>query len=141
MQRIPPPVAEPPAAEPIPTEAPLLTADQAPTPDTASRGSGLRVAGLVVTAVGAAGALTGLILNLQANKMASDVEKNYSAGTDSKRKTYETWGWVGYGAGAACALGGAILYVVGWRMGANSSVALVPSLGSGIAGAALTGAF
>ncbi len=138
----PPPSAEPPALQPQPAEgAPLLTEAPATSPKTASRGSGLRVAGLVVTAVGAAGALTGLILNLQANKMASDVEKNYNTDTDSKRKSYETWGWVGYGAGAACVVGGAILYVVGWRMGANSSVALVPSLGSGIAGATLSGAF
>ncbi len=77
--------------------------------------------------------------------MASDLEKTngYDPGKISDRKTYETLGWAGYGVGAACVVTGAVLYYLGQQSGAahSASVALVPTLAPGQAGAFLKGAF
>lgn len=59
------------------------------------------------------------------------------------RPTYQTLTWVGYGAGAACIAGGAILYVLGLHSAApaSTSVALLPAIGPSQAGMTLKGAF
>jgi hypothetical protein len=94
----------------------------------------------VVGALGAAGLATGLVLNLKANGMSSDLEKEYDPGVDSTRKRYKTGAWIGYGAGAACLAGGVVLYSLGvWR--GKQAVALVPTVGPDMAGTALLGAF
>lgn len=108
-------------------------------------GSGLRVAGIVTASVGAAAAVAGVLLNLKANDIASSMGTtvgNYDA-RNSDRKTYETMAWIGYGVGAACVVTGAILYGVGRKTGGDSttSVALLPAIGPGQAGALLTGGF
>jgi hypothetical protein len=111
-----PPVSQPRAAEPA-REA----------------GSGLRVAGITTAAVGGAALLAGIVLNLKANSMASDFEKynGYTDSRESERKSYETWGWVSYGVGAAGIATGAVLYVLGVRAGRGTSpaVAVLPSSG------------
>jgi tetratricopeptide (TPR) repeat protein len=113
-----------------------------PVPPRAGHGAGLRVTGVVVAALGAAGVATGLILNLKANGMAGDLESLYDADVDSRRKRYETAAWVGYGTGAACLVGGAVLYYLGRRQGAGTgSVALVPTVAPDAAGAILRGRF
>lgn len=116
----------------------------APAAADAKAGSGLRIAGIALGAVGVAALGMGLAFNLKVNSMASDLEKpdNFDRDTDSSRKTYKTLGWVGYGAGAACLAGGSLLYYLGRRAGRSSpsaGVALVPTLAPG--GALLTGAF
>lgn len=139
----PPP--QPAPAEPIPPPAPQVVVTQPPSPALASPGSGLRTAGVVTASVGAAAAVAGGLLNLKANSIADSMGTtigNYEA-RNSDRKTYETAAWIGYGVGAACLVTGAILYGIGRQTGADSttSVALLPAIGPGQAGALLTGGF
>jgi hypothetical protein len=128
-----------------PTPAPSLAvgSESAPAPPPAP-GAGLRIAGIATASVGVAALVTGVILNLKVNSMASDLEGlgQYSDSKESQRKTYRTLGWVGYGAGAACVATGAVLYYLGVRAGQSApAVALAPMLGGDLAGAAVGGRF
>jgi tetratricopeptide (TPR) repeat protein len=114
----------------------------------ATPGRGLRMAGVTAAAVGVAGIATGVMLNLKANSLAKNLEAAngssttlYSRSTESSRSSYQTLGWLGYGAGAACLVGGAVLYLLGHSQGQNAQVAFVPAVGAGHVGAALQGAF
>ncbi|HEX7500247.1 MAG TPA: hypothetical protein VF524_08060 [Polyangia bacterium] len=122
--------------------APPIIQQSNPQPASES-GSGLRTAGIITAAVGGAALVTGVILNLKVNSMASDMQKTngYTDGKDSDRKTYETLGWVGYGVGAACVATGAVLYYLGVRAPGTASVALVPTFAPGQAGAIVKGVF
>jgi hypothetical protein len=124
-----------------PMLAPYTTTQQAAPVHAGRKGSGLRTAGLVTGAVGGAALVAGVILNLKVNSMSSDLEKqyNYDPGTDSTRNGYKTAGWVGYGIGATCLVGGAVLYYLGWRQGSTFSVE--PAIAPSMAGAMLTGTF
>lgn len=114
----------------------------APEPSPGRAGSGLRIAGLMVGGVGAAGLVTGLVLNLKVNSMSSDLENEYDPNVESSRKGYKTGAWIGYGVGAACLVGGAVLYSLGWMRGKQANtVALVPAVASGMAGTVLLGVF
>jgi tetratricopeptide (TPR) repeat protein len=105
-------------------------APQPPQP-ASETGSGLRTAGIVIAAVGGAALVTGVVLNLKANSMASDYEtfNGYTKQKESQRKSYETSGWVSYGAAAACLTSGALLYYLGARANKDGSpsVAVLPS--------------
>jgi hypothetical protein len=147
----PPPVPGPapvqPVVQPAPDQIPppaIAVAQQPPRFDEKS-GQGLRIAGIATGSLGVAALISGVILNLKVNSMASDLEKpdNFNRDTDSSRKTYKTLGWVSYGAGTACLVSGSLLYYLGRRSGHDStaSVAFIPGLGPGSAGAVLTGAF
>lgn len=137
-------VSPPPAAS---SAGPPMVERALPDPASAadSPGAGLRTAGVVTASVGGAVLVAGIILNLKVNSMAGDFEtlNGYTDDKESNRKTYETFGWIGYGVGAACIATGAVLYVLGRRAGreGSSSLALVPALASGEAGAILKGAF
>ena len=108
-----------------------------------TQGSGLRIAGIAVVAVGVAGIATGIVLNVKANSLASEIESDrpYLRSRESTRASYATWGWVGYGAGGACLAGGAILYYLGYAQGRDSQMALAPTVGTGAFGAVVQGAF
>jgi hypothetical protein len=56
------------------------------------------VAGVVIASVGVAGLVTGVILNLKANSLASSITPpiTYDRSKESTRQTYETFSWVGY---------------------------------------------
>lgn len=139
--------AEPvPPPKPLVVEAPLvITAPQASQSSDASPGSGMRIGGLTVGGLGVAGLVTGLVFNLKANSMASDIEKpeSYSRSTDSTRKDYKTLAWVGYGAGAGLVACGAVLYYLGWQKGqeAASTVTVSPLVSGNMVGTMLTGGF
>jgi len=141
-------VVEVPVAQPFPQASPTSAAQGvqqvAPAPAPPG-GSGLRKAGIIVASVGVAALAAGLVFNLKVNSMASDFQKldGYTDSRESDRKTYETLGWVGYGAGAACVATGAILYLVGLRAGRHSSasLALSPAWVPGGPAAFVTGAF
>jgi hypothetical protein len=146
----PPMVAMPPAPAPAPAPAPEPAPVVVAQPETPSAptnpGAGLRIAGIVLASVGVAALGAGVGLNLLANKKISDMESQTDAYTDGKssdHKTYVTLGWVGYGVGAACLATSAILYTVGLSARSKSSdkLAIVPTLGTGQAGAAFVGAF
>jgi len=135
----PPPPLPPPLPEPQPAPHPTVVVPQ-PQPAAASpAGGGLRVAGIVTASVGAAAVIAGVVLNLKANSMVSDAQDLYDRDTYSSSKDYKTMSLVGYGAGAACLVGGALLYYLGVRAG--SQVAVSPVVGQGTAGALLGGTF
>jgi hypothetical protein len=111
-------------------------------------GRGLRIAGIAAAAVGVAGLAAGVVFNLKANSLASDLEAAngssttlYSRSKESSRSSYATLTWVAYGAGAACVAGGAILYLLGRSPGPSTQVALVPAVSVGEIGAVVQGAF
>jgi hypothetical protein len=105
-------------------------------------GRGLRIAGAVAAGVGVAGLATGLVLNLKANSMSSDLEESWNSKTNSTRQSYKTGAWAAYGTGAACVVGGAVLYYLGLRRGDQAApVALVPAVGPDMAGTFIVGAF
>jgi hypothetical protein len=113
-------------------------------PATRTTGAGLRIAGLTALGVGLASLATGVLLNVKANNMAAELDRSdtsYSRSKESTRAAYETWGWVGYGVGAACVAGGTILYLVGYGQARQRQLPLVPIAGAGLAGAALQGTF
>jgi hypothetical protein len=149
----PPAAAPPPAVTPqqevsTPSapapEATTLVASPEPSQKSAAKpGAGLRVAGITVMTMGLAGIATGIALNVKANDIADEIESErpYLRSREDTRSRYETWGWVGYGLGGACLLGGAVLYYFGYSQGHDSQVALLPSVQAGSYGAALQGAF
>ena len=146
---VPPTPPPSPATTPEPPSTPesstSIGAQSEPQTASTHSGTGLRVAGIVTASVGVAAAVAGVLLNLKANNIANSMGTtvgNYEA-RNSDRKNYQTMAWIGYGAGAACVITGAILYGVGHRTGGDSStsVALLPALGPGQAGALLTGGF
>jgi hypothetical protein len=146
---VPPPPAPSPAAPPEPPSTPesstSIATQPEPQPAPTHSGTALRVTGIVAMSVGVAATAAGVLLNLKANTLSNDMATtvgNYEA-RNTDRKNYETMAWVGYGVGAACVVTGAILYIVGRKSGGDSStsVALLPTIGPGQAGALLTGGF
>jgi hypothetical protein len=149
---VPEPVPVAPIVQtPLPADrapgSPAAVADvTAPPKPDGKAGRGLRVAGIVLGSAGVAALVAGVVLNVKVNSMSSDLEEpdNFNRDTDSSRKSYKTAGQVSYVAGAAFLAGGSLLYYLGWRAGhksAEPSVAVVPTLAPGSAGALLTGAF
>jgi tetratricopeptide (TPR) repeat protein len=101
-------------------------------------GAGLRVAGVVTMSAGAAFVITGVAFNLKHNSTIHDLQGDYSVGTADSAEAYKTWSTVGYGAGAACLAGGAVLYWLGHRAG---NTVVMPALGAGRTGLLLAGEF
>jgi hypothetical protein len=147
----PEPLPPPPPA-PVPTPGPTseMPASVVAQPDSqhagGTRGSGLRIAGIVTAAFGVAATGAGIGFNVLANNTIGDMESKldgYSSAKISDHDTYVALGWVGYGVGAACMVTGAVLYGLGLKARPTSStnVAVVPTVGAGQSGAALVGAF
>jgi hypothetical protein len=101
-------------------------------------GAGLRTTGIVTASVGAVGVLAGLVFNLKYNSGVGDIEAKYQKSHQSSNEDNKTLAIVGYGVGAACLVGGAILYYVGWRQG---KVVATPGTIAGSPGAVIGGAF
>jgi hypothetical protein len=97
------------------------------------------VAAWVLGGVGVAALATGGVFTGLALKDFSDIEKKYDRGKESQGKTYAAVQWVGYGVGGAAIVTAVILLATG--KDASQSVALAPTVGPGIAGAALSGSF
>ncbi len=141
----PTPTPVPLPVPPAPSAAVLPVQVFPPQPASGSR-AGIRTTGIITASVGGAALIAGVIFNVKANSMASDMETTpggYSAGRESDRKTYQTVGWIGYGVGGAAVAAGAVLYVLGLKSGPSdsASIALVPTFAPGQAGAFLKGAF
>ena len=152
LQKQTSPPASAPATEtalppPAPVQAaqPGSAADVRQQPPTTSSGSGLRIAGAVIAGVGGAGLIAGIVLNLKANSLADSIDPpghTFDRNTESTRQNYEIFSWVGYGVGAAGIAMGAILYGIGWwQSGRAGDVALIPMIGSELAGATIKGTF
>jgi len=133
----PPPPLPPPPPEPKVVPQVLDVRRPADTSNS-SDGGGLRIAGIATAAVGAAGIVAGVLLNLKANSTVSDLQKHYDDGSYSSSKDYRTGSQVAYGVGAAFVAGGAVLYYLGVRA---NHVAVAPVAVQGGAAAVLTGAF
>jgi hypothetical protein len=141
---IPRPEPTPPVVTPPTGGQAGLAITRPQAPSRGSPGAGLRTAGIVVAAVGGAALVTGLVLNLKYISMTSDLEKpyNYTRDSDSSRRDYKTGAWVSYGAGAALAVGGGILYYLGRRQNATvSSLEILPMPVAHGGGSMLTGTF
>jgi hypothetical protein len=144
-----PRAAASPAASPVPAAPPAelpqpVTVTQQPAAIEGRRaGFGLRVAGIATTSVGGAAVLTGLLFNLKVNSMSSDLEAHYTSDTRSTQQGYKTLSQVSYGVGAACLVGGAVLYYLGWKkgQGAQERVVVAPTVSAGEVGAVLGGSF
>jgi hypothetical protein len=144
-------VAPPPAPSPTPIAVqqqaplepkPVVTASEG-RPAAPAAGSGLRIAGIAVAGLGVASLVTAVVLNIKANGIADDLNKpaGYDRDKVSRRSSYETGSWVGYGVGSACLAGGAILYYLGHSPGSSGAVALVPVIAPDQAGVAFHGGF
>jgi hypothetical protein len=137
----PTPAPTPPPV-PTPGPSPLVSLPAQPAPG--SDGAGLRTGGIVVASFGVAAVGAGIFFNVKANSIVDDMYSTFDGySKESDRKTYATLTWVSYGVGAACVVTGAILYAFGLKAksGPAGGVALVPTVGTAQAGAALTGAF
>ena len=132
----PPPPAEPPPGIAKSTAAASTAATAAPLPAThgAPPGSGLRVAGIVVGAVGVAALAAGALMSVKTHSLVDDMVSNgYDPNKESSRKTYETMGWVNFGVGAAAIVAGATMYYLGWSgarsTSAETNISVVPVFG------------
>lgn len=114
------PETEAQTTEPV---APKVPSNPKPSPPAADRGKGLRVAGIIVAAVGLATVGTGVGLALKSQSLST---KDYSQSREDERASLKTWGLVSYGVGAAAIATGAVLYVLGWPSDSSSGVALLP---------------
>jgi tetratricopeptide (TPR) repeat protein len=112
---------------------------QAPQTAESDGRSGRKVAAWVLGGVGVAALATGGVFTGLALKDFSDVEKKYDRGKESQGKTYAALQWVGYGVGGAAIVTAVILLATG--KDTPKSVALSPTVGPGLAGAALNGSF
>lgn len=142
----PPPLPPAPTPPPEPSQPIVVQPQPEPQPPATHGRAGLRTAGIVTASVGVAAVVAAVVLNVKANSMVNDMEataNGYSSAKANDRKTYETFSWVGYGVGAACVATGAVLFGIGLKSGGSSStsVALLPAVGPGQAGALLTGGF
>ena len=121
-----------PAQPSAPSQPEIASESRAASPEPAQEaGGGLRAAGIVTASVGGVALVAGVLLNLKANDISNGYQtyNGYTDDKESQRKSYETWSWVSYGAGAACVATGAVLYYLGLRAntGGSPSVALVPA--------------
>ena len=136
-----PPLAKAePATAAVPPQQSAAVVMPPPQPaESPSTGAGLRIAGMTTVAVGAAGLIAGVALNLKANSTVSDLQNRFNPGDYSSSKDYKTASQISYGIGAAFVAGGAILCYLGWTAGNRTTLAPVVAQGAG--GAVLTGAF
>ena len=146
-QVVPPPIAATPSVAVTHPETTSQAAEPAvskvssalePSPSDSSHGKGLRVAGIVSAAVGAAAVGTGVGLALKANGLSTT---DYSRSREDQRTSLKTWSMVGYGLGAAAIVTGVVLYLVGRSNEDSSTVALLPFVASDGASVLLNGRF
>jgi len=152
--KLAPPALLPPAPAPVPAPAapvaPSASSEgtvklSAPAAAAEHPSSGLRTAGIVTAAVGLAVLGGGLAFNLEANSLTNELNQNWDRDKASRRDTYQTLTWVGYGVGAAALVTGATLMIVGWDSGksgrAAPAVSLAPVLFPGFAALSLRGSY
>ena len=122
-------VTPPPPTPPPPVSA-VITTQAAPAASAGSSGAGLRVAGVVLGAVGVAALATGVVLNLKADSLANEYNRSHDQNTRSSQSSYETGSIIGYAGGGGFLVVGAVLYLIGLRSADDrpANVALLPLL-------------
>ena len=133
-----PTVSVPPGAPVVAEPAGVVTAQSIGASNPGEPGSGLRTAGILTASIGVAALIAGIVLNIKYNNTIDDLQSHYNPSTDSSNQTTKTLVLVGYGAGAACVAGGALLYFLGWKAG---TATVAPAAVAGNPGAILIGAF
>lgn len=130
----PPPVASvpptPSPAAPVAASEPVAAVERAEAQHE-NTGAGLRVTGIVLGSVGLAAAATGLVLNLKANSLGSEYNKNQDSATKSSYSSYKTGALIGYAAGGGMLVTGIVLYLVGRSTGPSEpapQIAVLPVL-------------
>jgi len=137
------PASPAPAVEPA---APVVAQAVVPV-STAERtgGAGLRISGIAVGVVGIAAIATGVVLATKTRALSDELNKTYNRDKAATRDSYETWGWVSYGVGAAALVTGTALYIWGWRAESPepeaAALSVLPILGPGTGGVLLRGAY
>lgn len=124
--------ATPPAPAPTPAAAPTVEPDQVVTsaprgPE--SDGSALRITGIALGVVGVAAVATGVVLASKTGTLSDELNKKYNQDKAATRDSYEKWGWIGYGVGAAALVTGTTLFILGLRSGKaepSTNVSLLP---------------
>jgi hypothetical protein len=102
--------------------------DSTSTPGRSGR-YGLRVTGIILGSMGIAAVAGGLMMNLKANSLASDYNKNPADSTRSSQSSYKTGSAVLYGVGAGAFVAGVVFYLVGHSTNSTTSqVAIAPSV-------------
>ena len=143
----PPPPPQPNAPVPPPGPQPTVQiVAPPPTPAPApveSSGSTMRTTGIIVGGVGVATLATAIALNLKANSLADEVNKNHDPATESSQKSYKTGAIMCYGVGGVALVAGTVMYLVGRSKGPSKSagVALLPTWSPGEAGLSIAGEF
>jgi len=135
-------VPAPPPGPPVPGPAapgPAATVAQTTPPLESDQGSYRRMAVWALGGVGGVGLVLGGVFAYLASSDYSDVEKKYDPGKQSQGKKYVTAEVVSFCVGGAAIAAGAVLYLTG--RSASRSVVVAPTVGPGLAGAALSGTF
>jgi len=132
-----PAYAEPthPATEPVTSD---VSGKTEPQPSASDRGKGLRLAGIISTAVGVVAVGTGVGMALKANSLSTT---DYSRNREDNRASLKTWGLVSYGVGAAAIVTGVVLYLAGWPSEQTTGMALLPVVAKDGASMFLKGEF
>jgi hypothetical protein len=134
----PSPMAQPAAPVVVQVAAPASAPER-------TGGMGLRVSGIAVGVVGLGAIATGVLLAAKTRTLTDELNKTYNRDKAAKRDSYETWGWVSYGVGAAALVTGTTLCILGWRAGKSeppaSAVSILPILSPGMGGVLLRGAY
>jgi hypothetical protein len=121
-----------PAEPTTPVRPPVAIVPAEPPAHWSTSGRGLRIAGVLTTAVGLCAVGTGVVLAVKERSLTNEINTKFSQSKESTRASYETWGYVSYGVGTAAILGGVVLYYLGWHSGqaesANTGVSLLPTV-------------
>jgi hypothetical protein len=141
----------PPPGDPSPQASPAapVAIQTAPAAESARGGSGLRSLGIVTGAVGVAAVGAGIAFGVLTRKTQDEVESDvrdrrvFEPAKVSRGQLYETLQWVGYGVGAAAAVTGTVLIVVGRAPASveEKPLAVLPAVGPSEAGLVVRGAF
>ena len=151
----PPPVTEnppPPATTPPPpaTTTPATTPPPREAEHVGVPGRGLKIAGIVVAAVGIGALAGGIAMGVLTQKGSDAVAAEAKAGQhfdpaqESKALTDQTVEIALLAAGGAALVGGVVIYYLGWRQGAREGyrkVVLLPTVGPNVAALTLEGHF
>jgi len=111
------------AAAPAPVPAPVPVA-AAPVSSPGEHARTLRIASVVLAAVGVAAVGAGVYLSVKVNSISEDIDKEFANreyvtdGAGLQRKLadgarYETWQWIGYGVGVAALAGALTTFILG----------------------------